>query len=81
MCPDLEPPPPTAGDQGPGSAGVVLFVDWGTRMAQYCAYQRRLLLVGVGVTCPTLRLHAIAVGSVKSGSATRSSHSWRSAAA
>ena len=59
---------------------MVLFVDSGTLTAQYCAYQRRLLLVGVGVTPPTFRLHAIALGSVKSGSATRSSHSCRSAA-
>ena len=66
---------------GPGSGGVVLFVDSGTRTAQYWAYQRRLLLVGVATTPPTLRLHTRALGSVKSGRATMSSHSCVSAAA
>src|ERR1039458_8882207 len=66
--------------QGVGSAGVVLFVASGTRTAQYWAYQRRLSLVGVGVTPPALRLHTRALGSVNSGTATTSSHSWRSAA-
>ena len=51
-------PRPVAGSilRAPASDGVVLFVDSATRTAQYWAYHSRLLLVGVGVTLPTLRL-------------------------
>ena len=59
---------------------MVLFVDSGTLTAQYWAYHSRLLFVGVGVTWAILRLEIRADGSVKSGRATLSSHSWMSAA-
>ena len=63
----------------PGSDGVVLLVDSGTRTAHSWANHRRLLLRGVGVTPPMVRLQAKAVGSAKRGSETMSSHSCVSA--
>src|ERR1700728_724010 len=66
------------GPQGPGRDGVVLLVDSGTLTAQYWAYHSRLLFVGVGVTWAILRLEIRAVGSVKRGRGTLSSHSCTS---
>jgi hypothetical protein len=65
----------------PGSDGVVLLVASGVRTAQNWAYQRRLLLRGVGVTPPIFRLQTSALGSGYKGSDTISSHSWVSACA
>ena len=47
----------------PGNDGVVLLVDSGCRTAHSCAYHKRLVLRGSGVTPPIVRLHASAAGS------------------
>ena len=56
-------PGPVRTSYCPGSDGVVLLVDCGTRTAQYWANQSNALLMGVGVIPPMVRLHASAVGS------------------
>ena len=59
----------------------MLLVDSGALTAQNWAYQRRLLLRGVGVTPPIFRLQTSALGSGYNGNETISSHSWVSACA